>query len=397
MSSQAVEQVAEQVSRVPVPRFLQDIGVAILEDKTLGARIVAIPSAVREKCNVIDPVTSLVQADPNWSPRISVCELNPSKDGPHFYSQAGGKLAPTKQALETLAKAAGILYTRTARIARGELADGEIGYRATVGIRRSDGTVEEILREKVWVEEAERAEVEEAVTAARAYNNGQRTNNPKWVPDSDEWKAEVHKRWLREMRDRYAKTESKAVLRAIRAALQIPHTFTPADAAKPFLVVGFNFTPDYDDEEVKRMLVAAGLNAQAAIYGGGTQTTPINLATGELPPAGNEPEEEGGRPAVSPDPQQAGEATSPPASSVPEDDDPEPVAAGDSSGEDGGDAVIPGGAYEGQTLAQVAALGPDGEEYLAWMARNAGRSSVGPVAHAALQKFRPALFDPKGA
>ena len=37
---------------------------------------------------------------------------------------------------------------------------------------------------------------------------------------------------------------------------------------KPFLVVGFNFTPDYSDPIVKRALVAVGLNAGAAIYGG---------------------------------------------------------------------------------------------------------------------------------
>jgi len=238
---------------VPVPSFLQDLGVKFAYDEASNARLVLIPRTVSEKVNVIDPVTSLVQADPNWTPRISIAELNPSGDGPHFYKQAGGKLAPTKQALEVLGKAAGILYTKTRRIPRSELDEGEIGYTATLGVRRSDGTVEEISREKVWNEKVERNDIEAAV--GRSDKTGAAAA------------AEIEKRWLKELQDRYAKTESKAVLRAIRSSLQIPHTFSPADAAKPFLVIGFNFTPDYNDAEVKRALVAAGLNASEALYG----------------------------------------------------------------------------------------------------------------------------------
>ncbi len=171
-----------------------------------------------------------------------------------------------------------------------------------------------------------------------------------------------------------------------------------------------------DRERIERVLDAARMepaDAAAAMYGpnGAAALAPgesVDRSTGEITSAHPlEPAEEGGHPAVSPDPQQAGEAAqvdgasggespSPSASSAPEDDDPEPVAAAQLDDEAAA-TVIPGGAYEGKTLAEVAALGPDGEEYLAWMARNAGRSSVGPVAHAALQRFRPALFEPKGA
>lgn len=259
-----------QVRSVPVPAFLAELGVKFAFDETLNARLVMIPPDVSQRVNVIDPVTSLVQADPNWTPRISVAQLNPDAvSGPHFYKQAGNKLAPTKQALEVLGKAAGILYTRTNRIPRTELDDGEIGYRATLGVRRSDGTVEEISREKVWVGDAERAEIEDAVTRAEEWKDGKPVRGSRKFdsPGTENWNAEVTKRWLKELKDRSAKTESKAVLRAIRAALQIPHTFTPADAAKPFLVIGFNFTPDYNDADTKRALVAAGLNAQASMYG----------------------------------------------------------------------------------------------------------------------------------
>jgi hypothetical protein len=318
--------------------------------------------------NVIDPVTSLTQADPNWTPRISVVELNPAKDGPHYYEQAGRKLAPTKQALETLAKGAGVLYTKTERVPKADLDEGEVGYRATIGIRRSDGTVEEIRREKVWVKEAERAEVEQAVTDAKLYENGQRTSKPRFdVPGSAAWKAEVEKRWLRELRDRYGKTESKAVLRAIRAALQIPHTFTPADAAKPFLVIGFNFTPDYNEPDIRRALVAAGLNASAAVYGGSDDR--LNRETGELTtpaaptPVDADTEAEVPAPASVGDPQaeggEGGETAHP--SAVADDTAPAP-------GTDPDVVLVPDGVWAGLTLDGIAAKGKAGAEWLAWAA-----------------------------
>lgn len=163
-----------------------------------------------------------------------------------------------------------------------------------------------------------------------------------------------------------------------------------------------------DDDRIVAMFAppANGYEAAKEVYGPDgaaalkegetvdTRTGEISSAAEPIPTA-NGPTDGGAR---TPDPQQAEEAEtrgdsvdasslSPAASSVPEDDDPEPLPVAE-----GGDAVIPGGAYEGRTLAEVAALGAEGEEYLAWMARNAGRSSVGPQVHAALQKFRPQLF-----
>lgn len=229
MASTEAAQTTQEIAlrAVPVPSFLQEVGVKMALDEETGARLLLFPDAVRQVANVIDPVSSLCQADPNWSPRISVAHLNPDPDnGPHFYKQKSGKVAPTKQALEVLAKAAGIVQIRSERIHRDYLdAEEPWAYRGIVVIRRSDGTTEEISAERT------------AGTDALDKEHGRE------------------------------KTETKAKLRAIRAALQIPHTFSPADAAKPFLVVGFNFTPDYNDVEVKRALIAAGLGSEQAMYG----------------------------------------------------------------------------------------------------------------------------------
>lgn len=258
--------------KAPIPRELQELGLQIAQDADSGLRVVIIPPQIRQAVNVISPVSSFAQADPNWSPAISVVQLDQEL---HSYPLPGGKRGLNKQALETLGKAAGVLYTRTARVPAAELQEGERwAYRATVGFRRSDGTIDEITRERGWVTEVERADIEQAV------RTGEKTKGkPKAEQD-----AEIEKRWIAELRFGPAKTESKAINRALRAGLQMPSSVERQAFGKPFLVVGFNFTPDYNDPEIKRALVAVAMNAQAAIYGGREVSDQVpELAAGDIP------------------------------------------------------------------------------------------------------------------
>lgn len=366
------------VSAVPVPRQLQELGVKIGRDEGSGMTVVMIPPQVREKMNVINPVSSIAQADPNWSPAISVVQLD--KDL-HTYP-VSGKHGLNKQALETLAKAAGVLYARTTRVPNTELGHGELwAYRATVGFRRSDGTIDEVTRERGFVEAAERSEIELAVTKGGKFG----------ASGTAAWQTEVEKRWLNELRFGRSKTESKAINRAMRAGLQVPTSLESKDLAKPFLVIGYNFTPDYDDVEVKRILVAAGLNAQAAIYGGGEAKH--ELTAGEPPepepvtPSGSSedvPEGERDEPATDADttaetrggdgeqasvepsegeppaaePTEAPRSDEPPLEAEPEFKPPKAAI------EKAGKTPIPG--KSGTTIADAAGRGVQGREWLAW-------------------------------
>lgn len=264
------------IKPVPIPRELQEVGVKIGQDES-GLRVIVLPPAVRDAVNLLTPVSSWNQADPNWTPSISLVTLSAEKDV-HTYTLPGGKLGLNKQALETLGKAAGVLYTRTARVPAGELHEGETwAYRATLGFRRSDGTVDEVTRERGFSREAEMMEIEDAVRKARG------DSGPRYATEAAV-EAECRKRWIAELRFGPAKTESKAINRALRAALAMPSSVKPATLQKPFLVIGFNFTPDYNDPDIKRALVAAGLNAQAAIYGGREISNALpELAAGDVP------------------------------------------------------------------------------------------------------------------
>lgn len=336
MTSQDIEVRRAVVSRAHVPKPLEELGVVIGVEEESGRELIVIPPAVREAMNVLDPVQSFAQARPDWSPAVRVVQLDPDvKDGPHFYKQAGGKLAPTKQALELLAKAANIEVATTRRMPKEELADGErLGYYAKVRIRTASGTLEELERSQTFVEEAELEEIKTAVTNAKVWQNGQSTDKPKFdLPGTPQWEAEVRKRWLAELKNSSAKTESKAVLRAIRAALQIPHTFAPARAGLPFVVIGFNFTPDQSDPEVRRMLIAAGVNAASALYGSEHPTETPALPAGATPATDAAPEQGGaaepGRPEAPGDTAGGQQAAEEPVSSaVPgPDDDKEPTLA----------------------------------------------------------------------
>jgi hypothetical protein len=241
----------ERVGHVPAP--LAQMGVQVGTDEH-GYRMVAIPRELRQQVNVLLPVQEIAQADPNFSPSVRMVELNVEQ---HSYDGPGGKKALNKQGLEILAMTAGVLRTRTRRIPASELQEGEIGYEAEIHIRRSDGSIEAIKRDKIVVIEVEQFKVGEEVQRWAA----------KYRKSREEAEAEYRKRWIKERGDMYAKCESKAVLRALRAALHVQHGYSPAEFNRPWLVVGWSFTPDTSDPEVKRMLMAHGLQQTDRVYG----------------------------------------------------------------------------------------------------------------------------------
>lgn len=234
-----------------IPPALEQIGVQIATDDS-GYRAVIFPPEVRQRCNLLLPVSEISHADRNFQPSVRLVQLDIAT---HTYesTQQRGKRAINKQGLEILGNCAGVLYQKTGRIPKHELEDTEIGYWGEIAIRRSDGTVEPIRREKVVDRVIEEYKIRSAVSRMDK-------------PDHEKHRI-FEQRWIAEREHMRAKCESKALLRAMRAALQIPHMFTAQELQKPFVVVGYSFTPDYDDPETKRLLVAHGLAATTAVYG----------------------------------------------------------------------------------------------------------------------------------
>lgn len=151
-----------------------------------------------------------------------------------------------------------------------------------------------------------------------------------------------------------------------------------------------------DRERVERVLAAAALEpADAAVqmYGPSGGDVFVDHETGEITsgadgitPTGQQAE---AADVSAGDGSAATPASPPPAASVPDSDE-EPSL--EDEPEDPGQAVIPGGTHEGKTLAEIAAKGAKGEEWLGWASRHPESKFVGPELHAALQRFRPQLF-----
>jgi hypothetical protein len=91
----------------------------------------------------------------------------------------------------------------------------------------------------------------------------------------DEAKAKA--RWVNEKRSLDAKCQTMTYLRGIRSALRVPHGFTKEELAKPFLVVAYSFTPDYNDPEVIRLLTEKATTNTNDLYG----TQPAALPASE--------------------------------------------------------------------------------------------------------------------
>lgn len=234
-----------------LPPALAEIGVQIATDDS-GYRAVIFPPEVRQRCNLLLPISEVASADANFSPSVRIVQLDVAA---HTYesNQQRGKYALNKQGLEILGNCAGVLYQKTGRIPKHELEDDELGYWGEVAIRRSDGTMAVFRKERVVNREVEEYKIRSAVAK---------------MNKTDQEKHRIFEsRWLAEREHMRAKCESKAILRALRDALNVPHLFTPQELQKPFVVVGYSFTPDYNDPDMKRLLVQHGLAATSAIYG----------------------------------------------------------------------------------------------------------------------------------
>lgn len=208
---------------IAVPPALAEAGVTVTEEH--GVRSVMIPDTLKGRYNIAQPVSEVTQADPDWSPRLVVVDL--SGDQYHYNEQ--GKRSLTKVGILLLAHAAGIEVS-VEMIPRALLRDSEIGYKATATIRRSDGTFARWEASKVSDLDDEKAAI-----------------------------AGTQKKWAVEKAHLPAKTETKAILRAVSLALQLRRGgYLANEMKKPFLIVGVSSTPSDPDVRRERALSAAG-------------------------------------------------------------------------------------------------------------------------------------------
>ena len=83
-------------------------------------------------------------------------------------------------------------------------------------------------------------------------------------------KAKLPAGWERVYQQRsniHSLAESKAKLRCVRTAIGLPVSMTPEQAARPFVVPALVPDLDVSDPEIKRMVAASLIGAEASLYG----------------------------------------------------------------------------------------------------------------------------------
>lgn len=278
-----------------------------------------------DKYNILIPQKTIMQMSPFHRISVNFVMLDPDPANGDVYDLQG-KLAPTKNGILKLARAAGIQVKHIKSVTPSGcercmeaasrtkippacrecpdrdnniavevavlLPDGAGGYRATVATRE-------------WLAEDEKE-------AAQSYNKAtrQREPNAALFAQAKRFKKPI--------------TESKALLRAIRSALSAKNVYTANELAKPFVVPVV--TLNYDDPALREAVTRRLASGMDAIFGGAANALPMNIDAAQ---ADQNPAIEAGVEIVNDD-----DAT-PPAD---EDD----LSPNDENGADGRDAILCG-------------------------------------------------------
>lgn len=223
---------------IVIPPALAKVGVEVQEQD--GMRVVHIPAALQRTYNVVQPISEISQADPDFTPSVGLLTLDLER---HTYTREG-KQDLSKDGIGLIAFMAGIEIDSDPVPPP---MPGMIAYKAFARIRRSDGSMQSWVgnHEITLADEYEIVAQQVRAKAAKAAGEGQ-----PWTADAIE--QAIKTRWLKEKKSLPQKCATGAQLRAITAVLQLKRGgYTKADLAKPFIVVKYNSTPS--DPEVRRL------------------------------------------------------------------------------------------------------------------------------------------------
>ncbi len=224
--------------------------------------------------NVLAPTKVMVQANPNFTPSISVVQFdrkrgslysldkkwNPRAKVEEWQTASFGKLE-----LLQIAKAMGLRVRK---------ADTQLGLGASrrdilitafVDERDVDGTWITHSASQAWIhdDQYERC-VAECPEQKWEGKGDDRCQVPMTQADKDAW---IAKNWQQRKTMSLRMTDTKALLAAIRMAAAVPMKFPVEDLEKPWIVVRYTFTPDPSDIRIVLAQIEAGQSAADSLYG----------------------------------------------------------------------------------------------------------------------------------
>jgi len=263
-----------------------------------NTQVVQLDNYRREKYNVLVPTTTMTQISPFHKLRVEEVKIDPDPDRGEVYkvgSKYTGKdsngepiyedvLALSKTALMKIASAAGIVWnwneTKPLSVSR-----DYVLYQAVGAFRKGSGewlplkATKEIdlqtIEEETYESNLEKAK---KLASSKYQDDKKKLNN--MTPE--QWAAAQTKAHMIQWRkNKLMRAETGAMLRVIRALLSIKHQYSPSELNRPFIVPHVDFSPDYSDPEVRKMVIEHGLQATAALFGNASPTNQ-QLAAGQV-------------------------------------------------------------------------------------------------------------------
>lgn len=189
---------------------------------------------LQKVANVVFPVTALDALPPMHKPSVSVITVNADERSKDIYGVGSGQFGLAKAVILKMLNAGGASY-RTEKLTPNSDLDN-IRWVAQVWGKLPDGTFHSAQGSKAW----------------------------SWIKCQEQMSASQAKMY-RQFADE--QTESKALMRAARAFLNIKTSYTKEELAKPFLIA--RSVPDIDtsDPEIKRMVAQKMIDSTFALYG----------------------------------------------------------------------------------------------------------------------------------
>lgn len=226
----------------------------------------------KQGCNILLP-TVMMEVSDLHRVRVEEVRLSPDPKDGDFYPQdtkkvgnewVPARLSHTKVGLLKLASVAGIQWhpTETRIITASR---DYVLYQAMAFVRKPSGEFIHFKASKELdmqvVEETKREEYTKKAQYNKALENASEREKQAWIETS------VKREVLRIREHKVSHAETKAMERVVRGILQIKATYTPEEAAKPFVVVRIDVQPDLKDPEIRRMLSLQSMQAGGMLFG----------------------------------------------------------------------------------------------------------------------------------
>lgn len=231
--------------------------------------------------NILLPSTRMEGLSAFHAPVLDQVYLNPDPNYGDVYPEGDNYFRIARQGLMKLSVCAGIMWhPHETRRTDNRSDRNYVSFQAVGGIRKADGTPVFFKAEYDMDFEVIEEELRDLFTSkCRSWNK------------SDDEKAayiesSVRRDLLFKRKHKMKLAESGAMTRVIRALLGLKNHYTRKELEQPFVMVRIVIRPDYDDDQVKKRMIEASIQAMTGVYGGSYS---FDAA---LPPAIDLPHEE---------------------------------------------------------------------------------------------------------